>query len=76
MSRRAAYFVIALTGFAIGVVLYLIGVFVIPYLTMNLPQLSMLIDKYKYLMGALASGIVGSIIAVVIAYLWATKSEF
>ena len=76
MGRRAAYFVIALTGFAIGVVLYLIGVFVIPYLMINLPQLSMLIDKYKYLMGALASGIVGSIIAVVIAYLWATKSEF
>jgi len=76
MGRRMIYLAIAMTGFIIGVIFYLIGIFIIPYLIKSLPELTILINKYRYIVGALASGVVGSIIAVIIAYLWATKSEF
>jgi len=76
MGRKMAFFMIGSTGFIIGVILYLIGVFLVPLVMQNLPQLTEIINEYQYLFGALASGIIGSIIAVIVAYFWATKSEF
>lgn len=76
MGRRLAYMLVALIGFSIGVILYIIGVFLIPFLIQILPQLEITFTEYRYVLGALASGFIGSIIAVIIAYIWASRSEF
>lgn len=76
MGRKMAYFMIGSTGFVIGVILYVLGVFILPLLMQNMPQLTNVIKEYQYIFGALASGVLGSIIAIVIAYFWAAKSEF
>jgi len=76
MGRKMAFFMIGSTGFVIGVILYVLGVFILPILIQSMPQLTNVIKEYQHIFGALASGILGSIIAIVIAYFWAAKSEF
>ena len=76
MSRKVAFLIIALLGFSIGVILYVVGVFLIPFIIAALPYMEVIFKEYKYILGAVASGVIGSIIAVIIAYIWATRSGF
>lgn len=76
MSPRTAYTIVALIGFILGVFLYVFAVIFIPYLLEALPILAEIFSRYQHVLGALISGFIGSIVAVLIAYLWATKSEF
>jgi len=76
MSPRTAYTIVALIGFLLGVFLYLLATIFIPYLIDTLPLLAEIFSRYRHILGALVSGFIGSIVAVLIAYLWASKSEF
>ncbi len=76
MSPRTAYTIVALIGFFLGVTIYLVAALVIPFIIEALPALAELFTRYQHIIGALLSGFVGSIVAVILAYLWATRSEF
>ncbi len=76
MTPRMAYTIVALIGFIIGVAIYLFAALAIPYIIEVLPQLAEIFSKYQHIIGALLSGFVGSLVAVLLAYVWASRSEF
>ena len=76
MSPRTAYTIVALIGFVLGVFLYFFAVLLIPFILEALPILAEIFSRYQHIVGALISGFIGSIVAVLIAYIWASRSEF
>ncbi len=77
MARLIAYLAVASLGFVIGVMIYVIGVLVLPWLIQSFPSLADLIASNRQIIEALLSGFIGSLLSVVIAYYWASKaSEF
>ncbi len=76
MSPRTAYTIVALIGFILGVAIYVVAALVIPFLIDTLPMLAELFTRYQHVIGALVSGLVGSLVAIVLAYIWASRSEF
>lgn len=77
MARLIAYLAVASLGFVIGIVIYVIGVLVLPWLIESFPSLAELIASNRQIIEALLSGFIGSILSVLVAYYWASRaSEF
>ena len=77
MARLVAYLAVASLGFVIGIIIYVIGVLVLPWLIQSFPSLADLLSRNRQIIEALLSGFIGSILSVVIAYYWASRaSEF
>lgn len=77
MARLIAYLGVASLGFVIGVLIYVVGVLVLPWLIQSFPSIANLIASNRQIIEALLSGFIGSLLSVVIAYYWASKaSEF
>ncbi len=74
MGRKAAYMLVASFGFVVGIIIYIIGVIVLPWMIETFPSIASLLAQNKQIIEALISGFLGSILSVVIAYIWAAKS--
>ena len=75
MGRKAAYALIASLGFVVGVIIYAIGLLVVPWLIENFPSISISLALNRQIVEALISGVVGSILSIIIVYIWASKSS-
>ncbi len=73
MARVMAYLAIASLGFVIGILIYVIGVLVLPWLIQSFPSIAELIASNRQIIEALLSGFIGSLLSVIIAYYWATR---
>lgn len=71
MNRGVAYLLIGFAGFVIGSILYYLSVFIIPGVIEMMPAIQRLITSNQQAFGMIASGMVGAIIAVISAHLWA-----
>jgi len=77
MARLVAYLGVASVGFVIGILIYVIGVLILPWLIQTFPSIAQLLASNRQIIEALLSGFIGSILSVIIAYYWASKgSEF
>lgn len=77
MARVVAYLAVASLGFVVGIIIYVIGVLVLPWLIQSFPSLAELIASNRQIIEALLSGFIGSILSVIVAYYWASRaSEF
>ncbi len=77
MARLVAYLGVASVGFVIGILIYVIGVLILPWLIQTFPSIAQLLASNRQIIEALLSGFIGSILSVVIAYYWASRgSEF
>lgn len=74
MGRLKAYLLIALMGYIVGVVLYLIGALVGGWIEAVIPQLVEVVRRPE-VYGPLLAGFTGALLAVILAYLWASLSE-
>ncbi len=75
MGRKAAYVLVASLGFVVGVIIYAIGLLVVPWLIENFPSISISLALNRQIVEALISGVVGSILSIIIVYIWASKSS-
>ncbi len=75
MGRKAAYLFVASFGFVIGIIIYVLGVLLLPWLINAFPAFASLLAANKQIIEALISGFIGSILAVIIAYIWASKTS-
>lgn len=74
MGRKTGYLFVASFGFVVGVIIYILGVMLLPWLIEAFPTIAKMLAPNKQIIDALISGFIGSILAVVIAYVWATKA--
>jgi len=74
MNRVLAYFFIAIIGFVAGSGLYVVVSAIMPAITSIWPSIAELIARSKEYSAALASGLLGSFVAVLSAYMWAKSS--
>ena len=74
MGKKAAYVFIASFGFVVGIVIYILGVILLPWLINMFPAIASALAANKQIIEALISGFIGSILSVIIAYIWASKS--
>lgn len=74
MGRKAAYIFVASFGFVVGIIIYVLGVILLPWLIEAFPAIASALSANKQIIEALISGFIGSILSVVIAYIWASKS--
>ena len=74
MGKFLAYLLVALFGFLIGSVMYYVAIFTIGALKEFAPVIWEAIVTGKEYIGMIASGIIGSVISVVSAYLWARST--
>ena len=75
MGRLTAYMFVASIGFVVGVLIYIIGVLVLPWIIESFPAIAAIIAANRQIIEALISGFIGSILAVAIAYIWASRGE-
>ena len=75
MGRKAAYVFISFLGFAVGVIIYVIGVLVLPWVIETFPVVARMLTQNRRIIEALISGFIGSILSVVVAYIWASKTS-
>ncbi len=74
MNRLQAYLIIALIGYVVGVVFYYLGKITGGFIGEIMPRLTQILERPQ-ISGLLISGLTGMIIALVLAYLWAERSE-
>ena len=74
MNRLQAYLIIALIGYVVGVVFYYLGKITGEFIGKIIPRLTQILEQPQ-ISGLLISGLTGMIIALVLAYLWAERSE-
>ena len=74
MRRSLAYVLVAFIGFILGSITYYISAFTLDFLSKVAPVIVDVMLKGKEFTGVFASGMLGSIIAVVSAHLWAKSS--
>ena len=74
LSRRLAYTLVALAGFLAGVFIYSMVAIIIPWVIRSLREAAFLVGYNRQLVEVVASGLIGSILSTVIAYVWATKT--
>ncbi len=74
MSRLQAYLIIALIGYIVGVIFYYLGKITGEFIREIIPRLTQILEQPQ-ISGLLISGLTGMIIAIILAYLWAEKSE-
>ncbi len=74
LSRRTAYAIIASIGFIVGVFIYSLAVIIIPWLMQIFTESSTTLGVDRQIIEVVFSGIIGSIVFVLAAYVWATKT--
>jgi len=74
INRFLAYLLIAVIGFIVGVVLYYLGTVAGKLVIQLIPSIVEWI-RQPLVIGAVLSGVVGAFLALVLAYMWATKYE-
>jgi len=74
LNRFLAYLLIAVIGFIVGVVLYYLGTLAGKLVIQLMPSIVEWI-RQPLVIGAVLSGVVGAFLALVLAYMWATKYE-
>lgn len=74
MSRATAYLLIGSLGFVVGIIIYIVGVLVLPWLMESFPSLASILSNNKQIIEAVISGLIGSLLSMVIAYFWASRS--
>ena len=75
MGRKTAYVFISFLGFVVGVIIYVIGVLILPWIIETFPVVARMLTQNRRIIEALISGFIGSILSVVVAYIWASKTS-
>jgi uncharacterized membrane protein YeaQ/YmgE (transglycosylase-associated protein family) len=75
MGRKMAYVLVGSLGFVVGIIIYIFGVLVLPWLIETFPAIASILTENRQIIEALISGFIGSILSIIIAYVWATRSS-
>ena len=75
MGRKMAYILVGSLGFVVGIIIYIIGVLVLPWLIETFPAVASLLTRNRQIIEALISGFIGSVLSIIIAYVWASRTS-